>query len=241
MKTIDLKVEIGEGLLFEITKEVNGFLVSYDAELFEGWKPSTTDLKWLIQQIKKIMKELNIQIPNFALELAPFGGLTVYNPTCFADKRKEVIYLCLPITVIRAELAIPSENQEDYIYYHELMHAKDTLEGRFPSGGFIDPSKNPELALITSLWHFSIEGRLEKNGKPHLNKEESVEQEYFWASKLEKSQFIRVEKGRWERQVQPWALKKLITKEFIKELCDKLWGKEVTFKELQLLVNGISR
>ena len=44
------------------------------------------------------------------------------------------------------------------------MHAKDVLEGRFPSSGFIDPGENPELALMTSFLHFSLEGRLEKEG-----------------------------------------------------------------------------
>lgn len=108
------------------------------------------------------------------LELVLFGGFgSVSNPTCCVDKRKEVIYLRLPIDVVDGQLGILSEIHDDYIFYHELMHAKDCLEGRFPSGGFINPGENPELALITSLWHFSIEGRLEENDKPHKSRQKT--------------------------------------------------------------------
>lgn len=118
------------------------------------------------------------------------------------------------------------------------MHAKDYLEGRFPSCSFINPNKNPELALIESLWHFSIEGRLEKNGKPHKSRQRAIEEEYLWASELKKSEMVEVELGRWQMQIRPWPLKKLITKEFLQKLCDELWGKEVTSQELQSLLKG---
>jgi hypothetical protein len=226
-------------LVFEIVEEVDGFWISYDPEAFEGWKPSTGDLKWIVEGIKRVMRDLNIQAPYFALELVPFGGLSsVSNPTCCVDKRKEVIYLRLPIDVVDGHLAISSEIRDDYIFYHELMHAKDCLEGRFPSGGFINPDENPELALITSLWHFSIEGRLEKNNKPHKGRQQTIEDEYFWASRLEKSEMVEVEPGHWQRQIQPWPLKKFITREFLRKLCNKLWGKEVTFQELQSLLES---
>lgn len=220
-KIVNIEVEIGEGMYFDVVEEIDGFWISYDSEEFEGWKPFKSDLRWVVRLIKKIMRNLSIQAPHFALHLVLFGDFV--NPNCFVDKRKEVIYLRLPINVVDGCLSIPSEVHEDYILYHELMHAKDCLEGRFPSGGFFDPYKNPELGLIISLWHFSIERRLEKNGKPHKARQKVVEEEFFWASGL-------------------LSRKKFITGELFQKLCDKLWGKEVTFRELKsLLENEIRR
>jgi hypothetical protein len=238
-KSINIDVEIGIGFVFNVIEEVEGFWISYNPKEFEGWKPPKSDLRWVVRQIEKVMKDLNIQAPHFALDLVPFGALGgAGNPTCLVDRRKEVIYLRLPIDVVDGCLGVPSEDHEEYIFYHELMHAKDVLDGRFPSCGFINTNQNPELGLITTLWHFSIEGRLEKSGKPHKSRQLTIEDEYFWASSLELSELVEVESGHWERQTQPWPLKKLITKEFVKELCDQLWGKEVTFEELQSLLES---
>jgi len=238
-KWIDIEVEVGEGLAFEIVEEVDGFWIGYTPEEFEGWKPSKSDLRWVVRWIKKVMKDLGIKVPHLALHLVLFGALGGFgNPTCCVDKRKEVLYLRLPIDVVDGHLAVPSENHEDYILYHELMHAKDVLEERFPSGGFFNSNENPKLALITSLWHFSIEGRLEKSGKPYKSRQKVIEDEYFWASDLKKAEMVEVKPKHWQRRVHPWPLKKIITKEFFQELCDKLWGKEVTFQELQSLLKA---
>jgi len=239
---IEIGVEVGKGLLFEIVQEVDGFSICYHPEDFDGWKPSRSDLKWVVRRIRKVMKEFNIQAPHFALDLVPFGGLHVLNdPACCADKRKEIIYLRLPIDVIDGHLGVPSEIHEDWIFYHELMHAKDCLEGRFPSGGFINPNENPELAVITSLWHFSIEGRLEKNGKPHKSRQKVMEDEYFWTRTLEKSKMVEAEEGCWQRRIEPWPLKKFITKRLFQKLCNRLWGKETTFQELQSWLNDLAK
>ena len=60
-KSIDVNVEIGEGCTFNVTEEVDGFWISYDTAEFEGWKPQKIDLRWIVKQIKKVMKDLNIQ------------------------------------------------------------------------------------------------------------------------------------------------------------------------------------
>jgi len=219
MRSKRINVELGSGFLFDISEEVDGFWVNYGSEWFEGWKPSRSDLRWLVRRIKKIMKDIGVQTPHFALYLVLFGALGESNLTCCVDKRKQVIYLRLPIYVIRRRLGVPTEDHEDYVFYHELMHAKDCLEGRFPSSGFISINQNPELALITSLWHFSIEGRLEKTGKPHKSRPKVIEDEYLWARNLKLNKTL-----------------KPITKEIVRELCDQLWGREVTFEELQSLL-----
>lgn len=55
-KWIDIDVEVGNGLVFEIVEEVDGFWISYDPKAFGGWKPSTGDLKWVVEDIKRVMK-----------------------------------------------------------------------------------------------------------------------------------------------------------------------------------------
>ncbi|MBA7593848.1 hypothetical protein ES703_00782 [subsurface metagenome] len=224
-----IEVEVGSGFAFNIVEEVDGFWIDYDPEQFElhlglkGWRPLKNDLRWLVGLIKKVMKDLDIRAPrHFALELVPIGMLGGWgNPSCCMDKRREVIYLRLAANVVEGHLAILSEYQGEYIFYHELMHAKDCLEGRFPSAGLFE-DKNPELVLIESLFHFSIEGRLEKWDKPHEPREKTIENEYRWASELR-------------------GLKKTITKEFIRDLCDKLWGREVTFQEARSLSRDMMR
>lgn len=142
------------------------------------------------------------------------------------DKRKEIVYIRLPITFVDGQVAIDVDAEDyNHVLYHELMHAKDCLEGRFPSCGLIDPYENVELALITSLWHFSIEGRLEKLNKPHEDLQKVIEAEYSFVREL--SEVWRVK------------FKKPITKELFEELGNKLWGKEVTFQELQFYLNQL--
>lgn len=237
-----IEVEVGEGFPFETVEEVGGFWIEYSPEEFEGRKPSKSDLRWVVKLIKGVMKDLNIRVPHFALCLIPFGGLGSLSwPACCVDKRKEVLYLRLPIEVTDEYLGVPSEYCEGYILYHELMHAKDVLEGRFPSSGSFNSWEKPELVLITSLWHFSIEGRLEKWGKPHEDRQKTLEREYRFASDLEKAEMVEVKPGRWEKQIRPWPLKKFISKELFRKLCDKLWGKEVTFQELQSLLKNVDK
>ena len=137
------------------------------------------------------------------------------------DKGKEIIYLSLMIDCGYGGLGIQIYKEGipyDHVYYHELMHAKDVLEGRFPSCGRFVPYNAPELSLITFLWHFSIEGRLQKLGKPHKEKEDTVTDEYYYMSSL-------------------YPNEKRFTKEFFQKLCDKLWGKEVTFQEIQSIIS----
>jgi hypothetical protein len=81
------------------------------------------------------------------------------------------------------------------------MHAKDRLENRFPSAHpFVEIGE-----WLDVLWHFSIDGRLGKIGKPHYLKSERL------------NEAARVLPGLEDR---------------LNELCNELWGKDVTFNQL---------
>lgn len=102
----------------------------------------------------------------------------------------------------------------DLVLWHQAMHAKDRWEHRFPSahplvevGGWLD-----------ALWHFSIDGRLQRLEKPHYSKAERLEE----ANKLFDS-LCRIE-GLQDR---------------VKDLCDDLWGKEVTLAQLLEIGKGL--
>jgi hypothetical protein len=237
-RLIEIEVEIGDGVDFEVMEEVDNFWISLDYYLEDEWdsmklsskekdklrKRIIDDLKWVIADVKRVSKDLSIEAHHFALHF-DFYPLGRRGPTCIVDKRKEIIYVRLPITFVDGQVAIDVNGEEyDHVLYHELMHAKDCLEGRFPSCGLIDPWKNVELALVTSFWHFSIEGRLEKLNKPHHDLRKVIEAEYSLAKRLSEAWMTKFEKP--------------ITKEFFEEFGNKLWGKEVTFQELQSLLSS---
>jgi hypothetical protein len=237
-RLIGIEVEVGDGIVFEIMEETDDFWISLDYYLEGEWdnmklsskekdklrKRIIDDLKWVILDIKKVSEDLSIKAPHFALHF-DFCPLGPREPLCIVDKRKEVVYVRLPITFVEGQVCIDVNAEDyDYILYHELMHAKDSLEGRFPSCGLIDPYENVELALITSLWHFSIEGRLEKLNKPHYELQKVIEAEYSFMKELSEIWMTKFEKP--------------ITREFFEEFGNKLWGKEVTFQELQSLLSS---
>src|SRR4030042_5697467 len=59
----------------------------------------------------------------------------------------------------------------EMVLWHQAMHAKDRWERRFPS-------VHPMVHVgdwMDSLWHFSIDGRLQNLGKPHYSKEERLD------------------------------------------------------------------
>lgn len=66
---------------------------------------------------------------------------------------------------------------------------------------------------LDALWHFSIDGRLERLARPYYSKAERLEEA------------IRILPG-----LQPR----------VRELADELWGKEVTFTQLLEIGKGLS-
>jgi hypothetical protein len=108
----------------------------------------------------------------------------------------------------------------EMMLWHQAMHAKDRWERRFPAA---HPQVQADEWLDT-LWHFSIDGRLEARKKPHYTKAERLEEAAALFHKL-----------RLSRDVTKRAMK----------ACDGLWGREVTMsalvemgKELDLEAGG---
>jgi len=77
------------------------------------------------------------------------------------------------------------------------------------------PSAHPLVETgewLDVLWHFSIDGRLEAMGKPHYSRSERLDEA------------ARVLPGLEDR---------------LTDLCDELWGKEVTFSQLLEIGEGL--
>ena len=95
----------------------------------------------------------------------------------------------------------------EMVLWHQAMHAKDRWERRFPSA-------HPMVHVgdwMDSLWHFSIDGRLQNLGKPHYSKEERLDEAIRTFRELPQAEPV-------------YGL--------VHRLCDQLWGKEVTMTEL---------
>jgi len=221
---MDLKFEEGRNYSVEITHEIDGFLISYHKILFNDFSLEKTDIKLLLRRIAEVAKRLNIKAPQFVLEIAP-EGITAAG--CNVDKRN-IVHLILPINLHGGRITIPSRGiEENYLLYHELMHAKDVLEGRFPSCGIIDSITDFREYLKGFICDFSIEGRLEKNGIRHCSKEQAIENAY---------QCI-VEN--YELGLLPEEARS-ISKRFLTKLCDSVWGKELTSSETDVIIQKLN-
>jgi hypothetical protein len=95
----------------------------------------------------------------------------------------------------------------EMVLWHQCMHAKDRWERRFPAA-------HPQVQTsewMDVLWHFSIDGRLEAQDKPHYPKAERLEEAASLFRKL------RLPTDATDRALVA---------------CDRLWGKEVTMEAL---------
>jgi hypothetical protein len=100
------------------------------------------------------------------------------------------------------------------VLWHQAMHAKDRWERRFPSA-------HPMVHVgdwMDSLWHFSIDGRLQNLSKPHYSKEERVDE--------------AIRAFRQVPQAEP-------VQELVHRLCGQLWGHQVTMTELLQIGNRL--
>jgi len=223
-KLMDLEFEEGRNYSVEITQEIDGFLISYHKILFNGFSLEKTDIKLLLRRIAEVAKVLNVKASQFVLEIVP-DGITAAG--CNVDKRN-VVHLVLPIDLHNGHITIPSrEIDENYLLYHELMHAKDVLEGRFPSCGIIDSITDFREYLRGFACDFSIEGRLEKNGIRHCPKEQAIENVYQCIVENHELGLFPEES-------------KSISKGFLTQLCDSVWGKELTSSEIDAIIRKLN-
>lgn len=95
----------------------------------------------------------------------------------------------------------------EMMLWHQSMHAKDRWERRFPAAHPLVQTGE----WLDTLWHFSIDGRLEAWSKPHYTKEERLEEAVALFRKL--------------------GLSSDVTDRAIRA-CDGLWGREVNMTTL---------
>jgi hypothetical protein len=219
--SVDLIFDKGQNFSMEITHEKDGFLINYYDLLFDETKlEEISNLNSMLDRIKRVSNELEINLKKFIIEFQYDCG-TAY---CLVDKN-QVLLLSLPVTIRGKKMFIDSQGiHEDYLLYHELMHAKEFLEGRFPSIGQLGPEDYIEI-FVGRLNDFANEGKLEAMGKPHESRKKSIENIY--KSFIQDIEFgsIPLEKGL------------LLTIEVVTELCDRVWGKSLKADEAHKLAS----
>jgi hypothetical protein len=104
------------------------------------------------------------------------------------------------------------------------MHAKEVLDGRFPSKGQYGPDDYTEN-LIGRLNDFANEGMLEKMGKPHESMEDLIEDVY---NCIQQDCFVL--------GIIPQDKAELLTKDVVKNLCEQVWGKELTESKAEKII-----
>jgi len=212
---MNLEFENGRSYSVDITHNISGFLISYQKIGFDGLGLEKTDVEFLLRRITKIASILKVKPSQFLLELVP--GYSV--AACHLDKHG-IVHLVLPIGIVKNHIALPSRGiDDDYLIYHELMHAKDVLEGKDISSGFIDIRKDLKEYLSGFLRDFSIEGRLEKSAKPHYSKQQAIENVYDCL-------LDEFKMGNIDEETMT-----LLSKVVIAELCELTWGKELSHDE----------
>jgi hypothetical protein len=216
--------EKGLNYSVEIMHEIDGFLISYQTIGFDDLELEGTDVRLLLERIRKVSEELNVKPSALIVETIPDG---LGSASCCVDKDR-VVHLILPVNMINGKTVVSDRGiHENYLLYHELMHAKMLLEGRIYSSGKIDIIDNFRLYLEGFLCDFSVEGRLEKNGKPHYSKEESTENVYQCI--LEDC----------EIGIIPEENMKMLARDTISQLCDKVWGRDLTSSQICTIIKEL--
>lgn len=222
-KSFDLVFEDGKNYKVWVTNEINGFLIFYPEISFKDYKLEDTDITSLLKRISDVMKNFGIKASHFLLEIWPeeFGG----GGACNVDKQR-TIHLILPAKLRNGHLIVPSRgNGKDYLLYHELMHAKDILEGRSISSGILDIVEDFNKYLRGVADNFSVEGRLEKMDLPHYSREQIKD----IAKECVIDDVFRM--GFKQEEIE-----QLLQKKFFERLCDKVWGQKLTSAEIDGII-----
>ena len=211
---IELEFEVGDGFAIRIDKEMCGLCFSFREPLDDELMPSKDAFKHLINEIKSVMKELGLEHPSRCFILKFKNAAQHFSNNVSSNG---VFLLRMPVkSYIGADrIKIHYRHKKNQMYdkqelYHELMHIRDILCGRFPTIGH-----GVKMSLINFLWGFSIEGRLEKMGKPHLSREKAI------------------------RSHGSPDLQGLVSREQSKRFCNELWGKKVTYEHLKSIAEKL--
>jgi hypothetical protein len=153
---------------------------------------------YLVHITKHILRDLGMNPSRVILQLWEYSTI---GRTYSVEGRAPVNRERDTVLIILTKSPFVYKFGYELVLWHQAMHAKDRLENRFPSA-------HPLVEVgewLDILWHFSIDGRLQRMGKTHYSKEE-------------------------RRNEAAKALPELGDR--LTKLCDELWGKEVTFSQL---------
>ena len=202
------KGEVIDSLTVPINEERQGVGISYalincNEKHLDSIFPSD-GIDSLARMTKQVFQDLGVRPARIILQLweytAPSKPYSVEGRAPVNKERDTVL-------MIFTKPPFLYKFGHELVLWHQAVHAKDRWEHRFPAA---HPMVNVGEWLDV-LWHFSIDGRLEKWAKPHYSKAERLEE----ASGV--LQGLRP-------QESPPAL--------VTRLCGELWGRETTLAHL---------
>jgi len=171
----------------------------------------TDGIELLGQTTKQILHELGMEPAKVVLQLhecSPDKGSGSVEGRAPVNRDRDTVLIRITKTPFVYRFGY------EMVLWHQAMHAKDRWERRFPSA-------HPMVHVgdwMDSLWHFSIDGRLQNLGKPHYSKEERVDE--------------AIRAFRQVPQAEP-------VQELVHRLCGQLWGNQVTMTELLQIGNRL--
>lgn len=209
------KGEAIDSMVVPINERKHGLYFSYDllnrtARNLDVLFP-TDGIELLGQTTKEILHELGMEPAKVILQLhecspdAKSGSLEGRAPV---NRDRDTVLIIITKTPFIYKFGYET------LLWHQAMHAKDRWERRFPSA-------HPMVHVgdwMDSLWHFSIDGRLQNLGKLHYSREERMEEAIRSFRHLAQGEDVRG---------------------LVLGLCDQLWGNEVTMSQLLQIGNQL--
>lgn len=205
---ISCKGELVESSTIQINEEREGLYISYalmfpsEQKLEKLFPPGGVD--HLAKMIKQIFHTIDMNPQKIVLQLweySPVNGLYSVEGRAPVNKQRDTVMIILTKTPFVYKYGY------ELVLWHQAMHAKDRFENRFPCA-------HPLVDIgdwLDVLWHFSVDGRLEKIGRPHYSKSERLDEAIALLQGLCMIDSLSVQ---------------------VHEICDELWGSEVTFSQL---------
>lgn len=200
--------EIIENTAIQINQKIEGLSISYalmspSEQKLEKLFP-LDGIVFLARMTNQIIHDLEINAKKIILQLweySPVNGLYSVEGRAPVNKQRDTVMLILTKTPFIYKYGY------ELVLWHQAMHAKDRLEHRFPC-------THPLVEVgdwLDTLWHFSVDGRLQNIGKPHYSKAERLDEAG------------RLLQGLCRMDNLP---------EQVQGVCDDIWGREVTFSQL---------
>lgn len=207
--------ELIESSAIQINEQRDGLYISYalmcpTEQKLEKLFPAG-GIDHLAKMIKQIFHTLDMNPQKTILQLWEYSqvnGLYSVEGRAPVNKQRDTVMIILTKTPFVYKYGY------ELVLWHQAMHAKDRFEYRFPCA-------HPMVDIgdwLDVLWHFSVDGRLQKIGKPHYSKAERLDEA------IGLLQGLSLTDGVSER---------------VRAICDELWGNEVTFSQLMGIGRGM--